>query len=42
MKKYVALTVFCLAIAVAAICMGNAKPEVPVEETADISYSQTV
>lgn len=40
MKKYIALTVFCLIIAVAAVYMGRATPEIP-EETADVSYSQT-
>lgn len=40
MKKYIALTVFCLAVAVAAVCMGRTPPEIP-GETADVSYSQT-
>lgn len=42
MKKYIALTVFCLAVAVTAVCMGKTVPEIPEENTADISYSQSV
>lgn len=40
MKKYIALTVFCLAVAVTAVCMGRTPPEI-LGETADVSYSQT-
>lgn len=42
MKKYVALTVFCLAVAITAVCMGRSVPEIPKENAADISYSQSV
>lgn len=40
MKKYIALTVFCLAVAATAVCMGRTPPEIP-EGIADASYSQT-
>lgn len=42
MKKYIALTVFCLAVAAAAVCMGKTVPEIPEENASDISYSQSV